>query len=99
MAQEGWEGLQQGGPAKVPIEVQQAQFELNKIIAKTFSSPNGKKCLEYMKQITIYKKTDGASFTLNGLPSQIARSAINNFVLDIMHKIKQAEAGPPKEGE
>ena len=42
---EGWEGLNQG-PGKVPIETQQAQYELNKIIATTFKSPNGKKCLD-----------------------------------------------------
>lgn len=97
MAQEGWEGLQQGGPGKVPIEQQQKQFELDKLISVTFGTPNGKKCLEYMKLITIYKKTEGASFTLNGLPSQIARSAINNFVLDIMNRVERAKAGPPKE--
>jgi len=97
--QEGWEGLQQSEPGKVPIKILQKQFELDKMIAVTFGTPNGKKCLAYMKLITIYKKTEGASFTLNGLPSQIARSAINNFVLDIMNRIERAKEGPPKEKE
>lgn len=78
---------------KVPIKIQQKRYEINKMIAITFGTDNGKKCLEYLKNITIYKliPTDGES--------AIARAATNNLVLTLMGQIEQAEAGPPKEGD
>ena len=78
---------------KVPIEILQKRYELNKMIAVTFKTPNGKKCLEYLKNITIYKLTPTDS------ESALARAATNNFVLTIMAQIQQAEDGPPKEGD
>ena len=86
---------------QVPYQTQLAQYEINKMLAKTFSTTQGKKTLEYMKQITIYKKTPADRFTLNGQPMLNVEAAMNNFVLDIIQKIEHAKIGPPSppEGE
>lgn len=76
---------------KVPIEIQRKRYELNKIIHDTFKTDQGKKCLEYLKNITIYRQipTEGND--------PVARAATNNFVLSLMQQINEAEQGPPKE--
>ncbi len=86
---------------KVPYKTQQAQYELNAMLAKTFGTAMGKKTLEYMKQITINKKFPADRFTVNGQPYLNADAAVQNFVLDIIQKIEHAKAGPPTppEGE
>ena len=86
---------------QVPYKIQQAQYEINIMLAKTFSTPMGKKTLEYMKQMTINKKTPLDRFTVNGQPMLTAEAAVGNFVLDIIQKIDQSKEGPPSppEGE
>ena len=86
---------------KVPYKTQQAQYELNIMLAKTFGTAMGKKTLEYMKQMSIYKKFPTDRFTTNGQPLLNYEAGMCNFVLDIMNKIEQAKQGPPTppEGE
>ena len=84
---------------KVPIETQQAMFEINKMFATTFGTPTGKKCLEYMRQNNIKKPFENTCFVAEGAPYLAGRAAVNNFILDIYKKIDRAKDGPPKEGD
>lgn len=87
-----WEDLNQQ-KGKVDIETKQARYDLCLIVNKTFSTPNGKKCLEYMKHQSIYKMIPTDS------DNAIARAAVNNFVLTLMGQIEHAKLGPPKRGD
>lgn len=86
---------------KVPYEIQHAQYQINKMFADTFKTSAGKKCLEYMRQEYIERKTLLDRFTVQGQPMLNSEAGVKNFIIDIMQKIKRAEDGPPTppEGE
>jgi len=81
--------------AKVPYEVQLAQYRINKMFSDTFKTTAGKKCLEYMRQNHIEKMFENTCFVEAGTPYLAGRAAVNNFILDIYTKIKRVKDGPP----
>ena len=84
---------------KVPYETQQAQYEINKMVATTFGTDTGKKCLEYMRQNNIGRPFENSCFVEQGMPYLVGRAAVNNFILDIYKKVERSQLGPPSPPE